>query len=57
MYSWCELRSDTWLRQNPPPPKARSETNKTIEDYNKENKRLKIEVELMSDFLRHVKSK
>ncbi len=49
--SWCGLRSETKLRQIAPLPKGRSKQNKTIEDYKNENKRLRMEVELMQDFL------
>ena len=49
--SWCGLRPETRLRQLGPLPKGRPKATKTIEDYEKENKRLKMEVELMRDFL------
>ena len=49
--SWCGLRPETRLRQLAPLPKGRPKTTKTIEDYQKENKLLKMEVELMRDFL------
>ena len=49
--SWCGLRSETKLRQIAPLPKGRQKKIKTIEDYEKENKRLRMEVELMRDFL------
>ena len=35
-------------------PKGRPKKNKTIEDYEKENKRLRMEVALMRDFLQSV---
>jgi len=35
-----------------PLPKGRPKAVKTIEDYEKENKQLRMEVELMRDFLR-----
>ena len=50
--SWCGLRPETQLRQMAPLPKGRPKAVKTIEDYEKENKRLRMEVELMRDFLR-----
>lgn len=49
--SWCGLRPETKLRQIAPLPKGRPRKNKTIEDYIQENKRLKMEVELLRDFL------
>lgn len=50
--SWCGLRPETKLRQMAPMPKGRPRAVKTIEDYKKENKRLRMEVALMRDFLR-----
>lgn len=50
--SWCGLRPETQLRQMAPLPKGRPKAVKTIEDYEKENKRLRMELELMRDFLR-----
>ena len=50
--SWCGLRPETQLRQIAPLPKGRPKANKTIEDYVKENRRLKMENELLRDFLR-----
>ena len=50
--SWCGLRPETQLRQMAPLPKGRPKAVKTIVDYEKENKRLRMEVELMRDFLR-----
>lgn len=50
--SWCGLRPETKLRQMVPMPKGCPRTVKTIEDYEKENKRLRMEVALMRDFLR-----
>ena len=55
--SWCGLRPETKLRQMAPLPRGRSKAVKTIEDYEKENKRLKMEVELMRDFLRCMERK
>ena len=49
--SWCGLRPETQLRQIAPLPKGRPKTNKTVEDYEKENRRLKMENELLRDFL------
>ena len=49
--SWCGLRPETKLRQAVPLPKGRPKKNKTIEDYEKENRRLKMENELLRDFL------
>ena len=50
--SWCGLRPETKLRQATPLPKGRLGKIKTIEDYEKENKRLKKENELLRDYLR-----
>ena len=44
--SWCGLRPETKLRQAAPLRKGRPGKIKTIEDYEKENKRLKMENEL-----------
>lgn len=55
--SWCGLRPETQLRQIAPLPKGRPKANKTIEDYAKENKRLKMENELLRDFLRFTERK
>ena len=55
--SWCGLRPETTVRQIAPLSKGRPKTNKTIEDYKKENKRLRMEVELMQDFLRSTERK
>ena len=52
--SWCGLRPETKLRQLAPMPKGRSKKHKTIEDYEKENKRVRMEVALMRDFLQSV---
>ena len=49
--SWCGLRPETQLRQIAPLPKGRPKTNKTVEDYEKENRWLKMENELLRDFL------
>lgn len=50
----CGLRPETKLWQLAPMPKGRPKKNKTIEDYEKENKRLRMEVALMRDFLQSV---
>ena len=50
--SWCGLRPETKLRQAASLPKGRPGKIKTIEDYERENKRLKMENELLRDFLR-----
>ena len=55
--SWCGLRPETKLRQASPLPKGRSRKVKTIEDYEKENKRLKMENELLRDFLQSTERK
>ena len=49
--SWCGRRPETQIRQIAPLPKGRPKMQKTIEDYKKENQRLKIENELLRDFL------
>ena len=55
--SWCGLRPETRLSQLAPLPKGRPKKNKTIEDYEKENKRLRMEVSLMRDFLQSTERK
>ena len=55
--SWCGLRPETKLRQIAPLPKGRPKVKKTIEDYEKENKRLRMEVALMRDFLQSIERK
>ena len=55
--SWCGLRPETKLRQLAPLPKGRSMKKKTIEDYEKENKRLRMEVALLRDFLQSTERK
>ena len=55
--SWCGLRPETKLRQLAPLPKGRPKKEKTIDDYKKENKRLKMENELMRDFLQSTERK
>ena len=49
--SWCGLRPETKLRQIAPLPKGRPRKTQTLEDYQKENKRLKMENQLLRDFL------
>lgn len=49
--SWCGLRPETKLRQMTPLPKGRPRKVRTIEDYQRENKRLKMENQLLRDFL------
>ena len=49
--NWCGLRPETKLRQIAPLPKDRSRKVRAIEDYQKENKRLKMENQLLRDFL------
>lgn len=55
--SWCGLRPETKLRQAVPLRKGRPGKIKTIEEYEKENKRLKMENELLRDFLRSTERK
>ena len=54
--SWCGLRPETKIRQASL-RKGRPGKTKTIEDYEKENKRLKMENELLRDFLRSTERK
>ena len=49
--SWCGLRPETKLRQIAPLPKGRPRKIRTLEDYQKENQRLKMENQLLRDFL------
>ena len=55
--SWCGLRPETKLRQIAPLQKGKSKANKTIDDYKKENKRLRMEVALLRDFLQSTERK
>lgn len=55
--SWCGLRPETKLRQVAPLRRGRPRKIKTIEDYKKENKRLKMENELLRDFLQSTERK
>src|SRR5699024_12870170 len=49
--SWCGVRPETKLRQAAPLPKGRPGKIKTIEEYEMENNRLKMENEQLRDFL------
>ena len=55
--SWCGLRPETKLRQAAPLRRGRPRKIKTIENYEKENKRLKMENELLRDFLQSTERK
>lgn len=55
--SWCGLRPETKVREIAPLPKGRPKANKTIKDYKQENKRLRMENELLRDFLRSTERK
>lgn len=55
--SWCGLRPETKIRQIAPLPKGRPRTVKTIDDYIKENKRLKMANTLLRDFLSLIERK
>lgn len=50
--SRCGLRPETRIRQIAPLPKGQRKAVKTIEDYKRENTRLRMENELLRDFLR-----
>ena len=49
--SWCGKRPEVNLRQAAPLKKGRPSAERTIEDYKQENKRLKMELELLRNFL------
>ena len=49
--SWCGNRPEVNLRQAAPLKKGRASAEKTLEDYKQENKRLKMELELLRNFL------
>lgn len=49
--SWCGFRPETKIRQVAPLPKGRKKKSKSLEDYEKENARLKMENKLLRDFL------
>ncbi len=49
--SWCGKRPKVNLRQAAPLRRGRSSSEKTIKDYERENRRLKMENELLRDFL------
>ena len=55
--SWCGLRPETEVRQIAPLSKGRPKKVKNIEDYKKENKRLKMENDLLRNFLSHTERK
>ena len=55
--SWCGLRPETKLRQAAPLRRGQPGKIKTIEDYERENKRLKMENELLRDFLQSTERK
>ena len=55
--SWCGLRPETKLRQAAPLRRGRPGKIKTIEDYERENNRLKMENELLRDFLQSTERK
>ena len=49
--SWCGKRPEVNLRQAAPLKKGRPSAERTIEDYKQENKRLKMENDLLRNFL------
>ena len=49
--SWCGKRPEVNLRQSAPLKRGRPSAERTIEDYRQENKRLKMELELLRNFL------
>ncbi len=49
--SWCGKRPEVNLRQAAPLKRSRPTYEKTIEYYERENRRLKMENELLRDFL------
>lgn len=55
--SWCGLRPETKLRQAAPLQQRPTGQNKDNRGYEKENKRLKMENELLRDFLRSTERK
>ena len=55
--SWCGKRPEVNLRQAAPLKKGRPAAEKTIEDYKQENKRLRIEIELLRNFLSLIERK
>ena len=46
-----------WLQQGVLPKSRGRKPAKTLQEYKNENKRLKMEVELLRDFLRHTERK
>ena len=55
--SWCGQRPEVNYRQAAPLKKGRSAAEKTIEDYKQENKRLRMELELLRNFLSLIERK
>ena len=55
--SWCGKRPEVNLRQAAPLKRGRPWSEKTIEDYKQENKRLKMENELLRNFLSLIERK
>lgn len=55
--SWCGRRPEVNLRQAAPLKKGRPAAEKTIEDYKQENNRLKMELELLRNFLSLIERK
>jgi transposase-like protein len=49
--SWCGKRPEVNLRQTAPLKRGRPSSERTIEDYKQENKRLKMENDLLRNFL------
>ena len=49
--SWCGKRPEVNLRQSATLKRGRPSAERTIEDYRQENKRLKMELELLRNFL------
>lgn len=49
--SWCGKRPEVNLRQVAPLKRGRPSSERTSENYKYENKRLKMEVELLRNFL------
>ena len=49
--SWCGKRPEVNLRQAAPLKRGRPSAEKTLEDYKQEIKRLKMELELLRNFL------
>ncbi len=49
--NWCGRNAKYNLQQRAPLKRGRPTAEKTIEDYKQENKRLKMELELLRNFL------